>query len=141
MDLKAFQQDIFARGQLLLESCTHSCVCVCVSFYRHLLCLLFSVISAFACIVWTSDENIHTTATVEVTGTPGGLYMNAMLRPFLYGPRSHPPVTVMEKLPRVGKQGKGVQQWARSSTKGEPTSPQAEFWSPLLLHKSHFNVK
>lgn len=67
MDLKAFQQDIFACSKLLLESRAHSCVCSCVCVCVFLLSpFLFIFCHKHLCIVWTSDQNVHTTRMSNV---------------------------------------------------------------------------
>lgn len=124
--------------KLLLDMCIRLFYClllpaqwlpfVLVIFCHHCLC-----------IVWTCDKNIHTPATVEVTETPKGLCVNAILSLSLYGlifnmwdPRTHTLITVIEKFPCGRKQGNGTQHRTLCSTKGKSTSSQADVWRTLL---------
>lgn len=98
-------------------------------------------------IVWTCDKNIYTLASVEVTETPEGLYMSAILSLFQYGlitsmwdPRVHPLVTLIEEFLCDRRQENGMQFRALSSIKDESMSSQVDFWKILLLEPCYIRA-
>lgn len=123
------------------------CVCLFIGSSMASFCTHYYFCHHCVYIVWTCDKNIYTLASVEVTETPKGLYMSAILSLFLYGlitsmwdPRVHPLVTLIEEFPCDRTQENGMQFRALRSIKDESMSSQANFWKILLLEQCYLRV-